>query len=314
MLTKVFLISLLTFVQLNCENFFDFMHDDDKEDIEFTPEGDRRWNENKFWTKLRNISSEIISCGMEGDDWRLPDLVALCEVENDTVMEYLVNRSPLRRAGYEYVMTNSPDIRGIDVALLYHPGKFRLIDSYPLRITPTPGMRPTRDILYASGRIITGDTIHILITHAPSKYGGEKRTRPNRMLVTDRLCEATDSIRAVCAEPCIIIAGDFNEYASSETLKKLYDRQLTNISEKAKGKNGALGSYKYKGEWNSIDHILVGGKLAEYHYETIINDSHFLLEDDERYGGKQPFRTYRGWKYRKGYSDHLPVVARFKLP
>lgn len=314
MLIKMFLISFLTFVQLNCENFFDFRHDDGKEDIEFTPDGNRRWNENKFWTKLRNLSREIISCGMDGTDWRLPDIVALCEVENDTVMEYLTKRSPLRRAGYEYIMTNSPDVRGIDVAMLYHPGKFKLISTYPLRITPTAGMRPTRDILYASGMIITGDTIHILITHAPSKYGGEKRTRPNRELVIDRLCDATDSIRAMHADPCIIITGDFNEYASSMTLKKLYDRQLTNVSENAKGQNGADASYKYKGEWKSIDHIFVGGKLAGLHHETVINDSPFLLEDDEKYGGKQPFRTYRGWKYRKGYSDHLPVVARFKMP
>lgn len=314
MLIQMLLVSFLTFVELNCENFFDCRHDSAKADIEFTPEGNRRWNENKYWTKLRNISKEIISCGMEGNDWRLPDMAALCEVENDSVMTYLTERSPLRHAGYEYVMTSSPDIRGIDVALMYHPGKFKLINHYPLRIVPGEDMRPTRDILYVSGQITTGDTIHIMIAHAPSKYGGEKHTRPNRMLVVNRLCAAVDSLRALQPAPNIIIAGDFNEYASSPVMQSLADKGMVNISRNAKGHNGTGGTYKYKGEWNSIDHILVCGKLAAMHSSTVINDSGFLLEDDNRYGGKQPLRTYRGWKYRKGYSDHLPLVARFKLP
>ena len=187
MCLSLLLSSLLTLVQLNCENLFDCRHDSLKQDIEFTPEGDRRWTASKYWDKLDNTAKAIISCGTEDGDWRLPDLVALCEVENDSVMHDLTRRSLLRSANYEYIMTSSPDERGIDVALLYSPGSFAPVRHYPLRIKPMKGMRPTRDILYVAGRIITGDTVHIFVVHAPSRYGGERRTRPHRKLVADRL-------------------------------------------------------------------------------------------------------------------------------
>lgn len=112
---------------------------------------------------------------MDDKDWQIPDLIALCEVENDTVMRDLTKRSLLRNANYEYIVTNSPDERGIDVALIYYPIHFQPIKHYPIRVKPCEGMRPTRDILYVSGRIITDDTLHIFVVHAPSRYGGENR-------------------------------------------------------------------------------------------------------------------------------------------
>lgn len=158
---------------------------------------------------------------MDGKDWHLPDLVALCEVENDSVMRDLTKRSLLRNANYEYLVTNSPDERGIDVALIYDPMHFQPIRHYPLRIKPMEGMRPTRDILYVAGRIITDDTLHIFVVHAPSRYGGEKPTRPHRMLIAKTLCGAIDSIRLASSNPNIIIAGDFNDYADSKALMQL---------------------------------------------------------------------------------------------
>lgn len=310
---SLFLVSLFTFVELNCENLFDYRHDSLKQDIEFTPEGDRRWTKNKYWNKLNNTAKNIISCGVSDNDWHMPDLVALCEVENDSVMHDLTKRSPLRNANYEYIMTNSPDERGLDVALMYFPGSFAPVRHYPLRISPMKGMRPTRDILYVSGRIITGDTLHVFIIHAPSRYGGEKHTRPHRALVADKLCNAIDSIYQTCQEPRIIIAGDFNDYHDSQMVKKICTKGIVNISASAKGGNGAKGTYKYKGAWNSIDHILASRKLAETLLSCKIHDADFLLEEDTRYGGVLPFRTYRAWKYRNGFSDHLPLVARFKL-
>lgn len=139
MCLSLLLSSLLTLVQLNCENLFDCRHDSLKQDIEFTPEGDRRWTASKYWDKLDNTAKAIISCGTEDGDWRLPDLVALCEVENDSVMHDLTRRSLLRSANYEYIMTSSPDERGIDVALLYSPGSFAPVRHYPLRIKPMKG-------------------------------------------------------------------------------------------------------------------------------------------------------------------------------
>ena len=310
---SLLLASLLTFVQLNCENLFDCRHDSLKQDIEYTPDGDRRWTERKYWTKLNNTAKSIISCGDGQDDWRLPDMVALCEVENDSVMRDLTKRSLLRGANYEYVVTSSPDVRGIDVALIYSPGSFAPIRHYPLRIKPIDGMRPTRDILYVSGRVVSGDTLHVFVVHAPSRYGGERLTRPHRALVADRLCAAVDSLNAVGGSPNIIIAGDFNEGADSETAAMLRHKGLTDISTGAMGSNGAGGTYKYKGKWENIDHIIVSPGLAARMRECKVNDAPFMLESDGKYGGVQPFRTYRAWKYRNAYSDHLPLVARFKL-
>lgn len=311
---SLLLVSLFTLVELNCENLFDCRHDSLKADIEFTPEGNRRWTERKYWNKLNNISKEILACGIHDDDWNLPDIVALCEVENDSVMRDLTKRSLLRNAGYKYIMTNSPDVRGIDVALLYAPGRFLPVRHYPIRVSPIDGMRPTRDILYVSGRVLTGDTLHLFVVHAPSRYGSEKSTRPHRMAVIDRLGEAVDSLRHVCVSPNIIITGDFNDYADGPSVVRLGDFGMTNISAGAVGRNGARGTYKYKGEWRSIDQILVCGKLLHWQPSCSIYDAGFLLEADDKYGGVQPFRTYRAWEYRNAYSDHLPLVARFLLP
>ena len=297
---SLLLASLLTFVQLNCENLFDCRHDSLKQDIEYTPDGDRRWTERKYWTKLNNTAKSIISCGDGQDDWRLPDMVALCEVENDSVMRDLTKRSLLRGANYEYVVTSSPDVRGIDVALIYSPGSFAPIRHYPLRIKPIDGMRPTRDILYVSGRVVSGDTLHVFVVHAPSRYGGERLTRPHRALVADRLCAAVDSLRAACGDPKIIIAGDFNDGPSSQALAKICAKGMTDVSAGAAGRNGAEGTYKYKGRWERIDHIIVSGNMADRLRSCEVNDAAFMLEPDDKYGGVQPLRTYRAWKYRKG--------------
>lgn len=313
MFFSLLLTSLLTLVELNCENLFDYRHDSLKQDFEFTPDGDRRWTRTKYWTKLNNTAKSIISCGDADGDWQVPDLVALCEVENDSVMHDLTKRSLLRNANYEYIMTDSPDERGIDVALLYHPGSFAPVNHHALRIKPADGMRPTRDILYVSGRIITGDTLHIFVVHAPSRYGGERHTRPHRKLVADRLCSAIDSLRSVCQEPKIIIAGDFNDYADSPAIRQICSKGMTNISAKATGDNGAEGTYKYKGRWKSLDQIMISAAMEDKLESCRVNDAPFMLESDDKYGGMQPLRTYRAWRYRKGYSDHLPLVARFRL-
>ena len=198
MLTSL-ILGIFTFVQLNCENLFDCTHDSLKQDTEYLSDSPRHWNSNRYWKKLGNISKEILACGHKderGTDL-IPDLVALCEVENDSVLHYLTKRGLLRNAKYEYVMTDSPDQRGIDVALLYSPMSFRMIDSYPLRVTPLNGMRPTRDILYATGEVASGDTIHVFVLHAPSRFSGKNKTTPYRMQVMQRLMASVDSIRSI---------------------------------------------------------------------------------------------------------------------
>lgn len=188
MFLTLILSSLLTFVELNCENLFDTRHDSLKNDVEFLPEGSYHWTPYRYWHKVNHLGQEIVGVGCEeaSGDVQLPDLVALCEVENDSVLFDLTKRSAIRTAGYEYVMTDSPDERGIDVALMYQPFSFSLIHSWSIRVKRLPDTRPTRDILYVSGRIITGDTLHVFVVHAPSRRGGERESRPYRLQVASQ--------------------------------------------------------------------------------------------------------------------------------
>ena len=112
-------------------------------------------------------------------------------------------------------MTESPDLRGIDVALLYQPFSFRPVCYDYLDVTPLEDMRPTRDILYFQGETVGGDTLHVFVVHAASRFGGEKVTRPNRRVVMERLIGA---IRLLPADAKVIVAGDFNDYADSPSL------------------------------------------------------------------------------------------------
>ena len=270
------------------------------------PSAVRKWTPDRYWRKVNNIGQEIISCSEQS----LPDLIALVEVENDSVLRDLTRRSLLRNAGYEYLMTESPDVRGIDVALLYQSFSFRPVCYDYLDVQPLEGMRPTRDILYVQGETLKGDTLHVFVVHAPSRFGGEKQTRPNRRIVMQRLIGA---IQLLPSDAKIIIAGDFNDYADSPSLQYLEANSLHNVTRNAQGYHGAKGTYRYEGQWQSIDHILVSPALRNSVDTVYVNDAPFLLEEDKKYGGVKPFRTYNGYRYQRGFSDHLPLVIRFRF-
>lgn len=320
MLLTLILSSVLTFVELNCENLFDTRHDSLKQDYEFLPGGARYWTKTKYWNKLNNISKEIISTSE-----KLPDLLALCEVENDTVLHDLTRRSLLRNAGYDYLMTESGDLRGIDVALLYQPTSFLPLCYEYIRVPLVSGMRPTRDILYVKGLTLDFDTLHVFIVHAPSRYGGEKVSRPYRMQVSNTLCDYISTLGSANT----IVAGDFNDYATSPALLQLEQQQLVNVTKVPKRtkpvkdsretktskqkKKPISGNYRYQGEWHSLDHILVSPSMSACVDTAYIHAAPFLLEEDTKYGGFRPRRTFQGYKYQRGgYSDHLPLVVKFR--
>ena len=171
-------------------------------------------------------------------------------------------------------------------------------------------MRPTRDVLYVTGCCASGDTIHIFVIHSPSRYGGERVSRPNRLQVIRQL---QHHLVGIGPHASVIITGDFNDYYDSPALKELYALGLQNITCDAQGKNGAKGTYRYRGEWHSLDHVLVSPLIYNKVDSVYINDAPFLLEDEPQYGGKRPFRTFQGAHYQPGFSDHLPIVVRFNL-
>lgn len=306
MFLSLLLAGFFTFVELNCENLFDYSHDAGKQDVEYLPDATRHWTKKRYWRKLNHIAQELLSCSQDG----IPDMIALCEVENDSVMHDLTKRSLLRNAGYEYLMTSSPDARGIDVALLYSPFSFAPITSYSIRVQPLKGMRATRDILYVCGETVSGDTLHVFVVHQPSKYGGEKHTQPFRQVVADKVCHSVDSIYAINPDAKLLIAGDFNDGPDGRSLLTYYQHGLVNLTKEARGEHGVRGSYKYKGEWERIDHILGSSYIYNKVYQSKIHSPFFLLEE-EQYGIYRPRRTYNGMRYQDGYSDHLPLVVQF---
>lgn len=298
----------LTLVELNCENLFDTLDDSLQQDEEYLPDATRHWTRKRFRRKLVNIAQELLSCRDDG----IPDFIALCEVENDSVMYHLTRRSPLRNAGYQYLMTNSPDVRGIDVALLYNPASLSVVAARSLRVEPVRGMRPTRDILFVSGRLITGDTLHVFVVHAPSRYGGEAYSRPFRMAVARRLCLTLDSLTAANPQALIVAAGDFNDETDSPALQLLAQHGLCDVTRRPQAPNHVKGTYRYQGQWSSIDHVLCSPPLAAMVDTAYIHAPAFLLDDETAYGGYKPRRTYNGMRYQPGYSDHLPLVVRLR--
>lgn len=300
------------FVEFNCENLFDTIHDEGKNDEEFTPEGTRHWTRGRYFHKLNNIARELIACGGQGDEWILPDLVALVEVENDSVLHDLTHRSLLKKARYDYVMTESKDVRGIDVALLYNKENIAIDKYYGIRVQHEKAEKPTRDILYALCNTGKG-AIHTFVVHAPSRSGGKVATDSYRMRVAERLIESLDSIKQNDENAYIIVAGDFNDYYTDSAPQRIVASGMVNVSAGAKGKNGAKGTYRYRGEWGSLDQIFMSESMLNVckSLECSIFDAPFVVEEETKYGGIRPRRSFNGPSYDKdGFSDHLPLVLR----
>ena len=187
---------------------------------------------------------------------------------------------------------------------------WRKVHALGITVEPLPDMRPTRDILYVQGETVGGDTLHVFVVHAPSRYGGELPTRPHRQRVAETLLQAA----ATLMQGNVIVAGDFNDYADSHSLQQLAAGGLVNVSASARGAaRRALGTYRYQGEWHSIDHVLTSHQLATCVDSVYVNDAIFLLQPDTKYGGWKPRRTYNGYQYQRGYSDHLPLVVTIDL-
>lgn len=315
----------------NVENLFDCRHDTLKNDYDFLPNALRHWNYFKYKKKLDAVARVIIAVGK----WNPPALVALCEIENDSVLRDLTRRSALREAGYRYVMTQSPDERGIDVALLYQRQLFKLLSyrSIPVVSTNKKRFRPTRDIFHVSGLLLNKDTLDVFVCHFPSRSGGAKESEPYRLLAAQQLKSATDSLIQTRCHPQILIMGDFNDYPTNKSIAQvlrakappldshsLHPHQLYHLLARQTSVSKKYGSYKYQGEWGLLDHLIVSGTLLQATSALYTSESQaaifcppFLLTEDKKYGGWQPFRTYNGIKYQGGYSDHLPVWAEFRL-
>ena len=283
----------------NVENLFDTIHDDGKDDYEFMPTAERRWNSSRYWRKLRGLTQTLAA--ME-----LPALVGLQEVENDTVLRDLTRRTALWPARYRYVITDSPDSRGVDVALLYNPKVFSLLSWHAVRVpVHKHNLRPTRDLLVASG-IVGKDTLHICVVHLPSRRINDKSTQQLRALAVETLCGILDSLQS----KKVMVMGDFNAEPGDKIFSMLSSRLRTLMPTDGKILNDRRGTYYFRGVWGFLDHILVSPEL--YGYSTAeAQECRFpwLLRTDKQI----PHRTYGGTSYLGGLSDHLPLIADFVM-
>jgi predicted extracellular nuclease len=299
----------------NVENLFDILDEPGKQDEEFTPEGLRYWSNKRYYNKLNNLGKVITAVG----EWSTPAVVGLCEVENDKTMKDLTEHSLLRKMRYRYVMTESADARGIDVALLYQRDQFKYLYHDCIRIAfPKNRQKKTRDVLHVTGEIITGDTLDIFVCHFPSRRGGQFESEPDRMHVASVVREKVDSVTSIRRNANILIMGDFNDEPADKSIsQELVREDLYNLLLPV-SKKSPVGSYKFGDQWNFLDQIIISKNLLDphspFHVSTpagTIFQADFLLTDDKTHGGKRLRKTFHGRKYEGGYSDHLPVFVDF---
>ena len=305
----------------NVENLFDTFNDSLTADEEYVPEGMRGWNVTRFNKKLINITKVLVGVG----GWMPPDLIGLCEVENRYVLYALTHDTPLAGFGLRVVHHESPDPRGIDVALLYRPEKFRVLQQFPISVRfPFDTASRTRDILFVKGIAVNTDTLNIFVNHWPSKFGGATATIPKRNYVASVLRKHTDSLLAVNPNANILIMGDLNDSPYDESVSKVLGAKMDSVNLQpddlydmlaGAGISWKKGTIKFREEWETIDHMIVSRPLLEHTtpHAMQIYDEPFLLQDDEAWFGKKPFRTYYGAKYIGGFSDHLPVYMDIKF-
>jgi hypothetical protein len=304
----------------NVENLYDPYNDTTKLDDEFTSAGQRHWTYGKFHEKIVHLSRLILSIG----EWDPPAIVTMAEVENLYVLKKLIYDTPLKNVKYKIIHYDSPDVRGVDVALIYRPDKFKVIYSQAFKVVfPFDSAIRTRDILYVQGTVFKGDTIHLFVNHWPSRRGGYNESTPRRNFVAALLRSKIDSLFRNNPSSNIIIMGDFNDEPGNESLcrilkarpdtAELQTTYLVNLMS-VKMKDWNQGTIKYQGKWSIFDQFIVSGSLfyKQNGIHTSFQDAHifmgaFLLDDDAKFLGGKPNRTYVGPRYNGGYSDHLPV-------
>jgi hypothetical protein len=251
-------------------------------------------------------------------EWDGVALLGVCEIENKTVLNQLLLRTPLKGQGLKYVHFDSGDKRGIDVALIYNDD-FKPVFSTVFSVSKKGEPIASRDILYVKG-MIAGQTLHVFVNHWTSRYRGLMESDGLRMMFSQMLKSKTDSILETDSHANIIVMGDFNDQLQDNSIQNLLKEgnlinlHVSTINGKAKG------TMKFRGQWFTFDQVFVSkplangvGKLIVNENKLLIFDEAFLLEKDEKYLGFKPFRTNIGFKYHGGFSDHLPVCFDLKL-
>lgn len=303
----------------NVENLFDPFDDPTTNDNEFTPKGKSHWTMARLNQKVMMVYRALIAAS----DGSYPDIIGMAEIENLWMIEYLLKKTPLGDGNYGIIHKESPDPRGIDVALLYRKGRVKPED---YEFIPVHGSKAkhfaSRDILYFKAKILK-ESICFFVNHWPSRSGGYKETQQKRDLAAGILRHKLDSLLLKNPNCKFLLMGDFNATPEETCFTKI----LGATQEKSKSgstklvnmarfwKNEKIGTIRSRGKWEIFDQFICSDNLLEGDglqispKETNICKASFLFEDDKRYLGKKPFRTYMGPIYHGGVSDHLPISS-----
>lgn len=320
---KKFQVALIGFY--NLENFYDTINDPGKNDEEFLPEGANHYTGSVYLDKIGKLSDVISQIGTD----ITPDGLAImgcAELENDTVLNDLVHSSKLDKRGYKIVHYNSPDIRGVDVGLLYSPKYFtpKFSESLFVPLFEADGApRFTRDVLYVEG-LLLGEPVYIFVNHWPSRRGGEEASAPARAIAAGVSRHKIDSITKINPAAKIVLMGDLNDDPVSPSVAKVIG--ATGIKEAVKEggmfnpwttyyKQG-IGTLAYQDSWNLFDQIIISSGWLEknqsglFFKDARIFSKPWMMQQEGRYKG-YPKRTYDFNRYMGGYSDHFPTYTIF---
>jgi len=307
----------------NLENLFDTEDDPLTFDDDRTPEGKDHWTEEIYRDKLKKMSKVISEIGYDITK-NTPAIVGLAEIENIKVLEDLANQPELLPKDYGIIQYDSPDRRGIDVALLYQKSLFRATNSstHELLIydTKDPTKRIyTRDQLLVSG-YLDGDLIHFIVNHWPSRSGGEARSRHKRIKAAELNKKIIDSLMDIDPYAKIVTMGDLNDDPDNASVKKVLEAKANRKDVKQKGlynpmstmsKKG-IGSLAWRDSWNLFDQIIVSKGLLDNDYSSYkyykagVYNKNYLTNPRGKYKG-YPYRSFANGTYTGGYSDHFPV-------
>jgi len=300
----------------NVENLFDITDDPQTDDSEFLASGVMRWNQTRYKQKINSLFKTIIAAG----EWNPPAIIGFCEVENRKVLEDLVHGTLLSNYRYGIIHDDSPDVRGIDVCMIFRKDIVRIIDYRSwIPHNMTHADFKSRSVLY-SKCIVLNDTLHLMINHWPSRRGGVLAGEFLRKEIALMIRNAVDSLcKASAGSTKIIIMGDFNCSPDDPVLQQLITPEnvgphnLINLADQPKFRNS--GTYRYQGNWEMLDQVIVSenlvncpaGLCTDFKNFRILKVD-FLLKKDSKFPGLTTFPTYQGYRYQGGFSDHLPVL------
>lgn len=299
----------------NVENLFDTSDDPNHADEDFTPDGKQQWDTERYNHKLGHLADVIEAMGH-------PGIIGFAEVENRSVLVDLCNTGSMGERGYQITHYESPDHRGIDVALIYQAALFTEIESRPISVAvddPLVKDYTTRDILYTQLKSVTGKTLHVIVNHWPSRRDGPEISEARRMQVASQTRAVLDEIQMEDPDGYFVVMGDFNDEPTDRTLREVMgagsntDQSSSLFNAMWELDQAKKGSYYYRGDWNMLDQIILSKNflapkgLWKYDSTTVFS-APFMLYNDPK-NGPLPNRTFGGTRYYGGYSDHLPVMV-----